>query len=79
MPEERTEKEEEEEEEKRQVCMYDFMKMDLIVAPFHGLVGVVSNPLSSSVFSSVAYLTRRRSNLSVAVTFMSSSPGEVPT
>ena len=47
-------------------------------SPFQGLVGVVENPLSSSLFSSTAYFTSNRSNLRLAVTFMSSRAGEDP-
>ena len=43
-------------------------------APFHGLVGVVAKPSSSSTFSSPAYFTSSLSSLRVAVTFMSSRP-----
>ena len=42
--------------------------------PFHGLVGVVAKPSSSSVLSSPAYLTSSLSSRRVAVTFMSSRP-----
>ena len=50
----------------------------MYTVPFHGLVGVLVNPASSSFFSSPAYFTSNLKSLREAVTFMSSKPGEDP-